>query len=56
MLEMKKIEIDAYNAETNRIKATQAGMQPEQVQALVMQTLQQVMQTPDISLQQPGVN
>lgn len=56
MLEMKKIEIDAYNAETNRLKATQAGMQPEQVQALVMQTLQQVMQTPDISLQQPGVN
>jgi hypothetical protein len=49
-LEARKVDIDAYNAETNRLKATSAlGMTAEQVQALVLQTLQQVMTTPDIS-------
>ncbi len=47
-LEARKLDIDAYNAETNRIKASGAGMNPEQVQMLVMQTLQQALQSPDI--------
>lgn len=63
-LEARKLDIDAYNAETNRIKAAGAGMSPEQVQMLVMQTLQQALQSPDIlpgpppeappMVQQPG--
>lgn len=63
-LEVRKLDIDAYNAETNRIKAAGAGMSPEQVQMLVMQTLQQALQSPDIlpgpppeappMVQQPG--
>lgn len=47
-LEARKLDIDAYNAETNRIKAAGAGMNPEQVQMLVMQTLQQALQSPDV--------
>lgn len=40
-LEKRKIEIDEYNAETNRLKVVGAGMTPEQVQQIVMQTLQE---------------
>lgn len=47
-LEARKLDIDAFNAETNRIKAAGAGMSPEQVQMLVVQTLQQALQSPDI--------
>jgi hypothetical protein len=47
-LESAKLRIDAYNAETNRIKAVGVGMQPQDVQMLVMQTLQQVLASPDI--------
>ncbi|MCM8734595.1 hypothetical protein M5E06_10355 [Azospirillum sp. A1-3] len=47
-LDARKVDIDAYNAETKRIQATQAGMPPEAVQALVLQTLQAVLQSPDI--------
>lgn len=46
-LDAKKLEIDAYNAETNRLKVTQTAMGPDQVQMLVMQTLQQVLTSPD---------
>jgi len=34
-----KAAIDEYNAETNRIKATQAGMTPEQIQDIAMGTV-----------------
>lgn len=44
----RKMDIDAYNAETNRLKVTAPAMQPDQVQAIVMQTLQQAMQSPDV--------
>lgn len=47
-LDAKKLEIDGYNAETNRIKAVGTGMAPEQVQALVMQTMQQLLNSPDV--------
>jgi hypothetical protein len=53
-IEVAKVKIDAFNAETNRLKVVGAGMGPEQVQALVMQTLQQVLAAPDITGQQPG--
>lgn len=47
-LEARKLDIDAFNAETNRIKAAGAGMSPEQVQLLVVQTIQQALQSPDV--------
>ncbi|MHB1098363.1 MAG: portal protein [Burkholderiales bacterium] len=40
-IERRKLEIDEYNAETNRLKVIGAGMSPEQVQQIVMQTLQE---------------
>jgi DNA repair exonuclease SbcCD ATPase subunit len=47
-IELRKLEIDAYNAETQRIKAVQSGMGPQEVQALVLQTVQQVLSSPDV--------
>jgi hypothetical protein len=47
-LELRKLDIDAYNAETQRLKAVQSGMNPQEVQALVLQTVQQVLSSPDI--------
>ena len=53
-IDAAKLQIDGYNAETNRLKLTQAAMTPEQVQALVMQTLQQILNSPDVlQAQQP---
>lgn len=52
-IDSKKVEIEAYNAETKRLQATQVAMQPEQVQALVMQTIQQLLNSPDVNQQQP---
>lgn len=47
---MKKRELDikAYDAETKRIAATSAVMDPQSIQALVLQTIQQVLASPDI--------
>jgi hypothetical protein len=45
----KELLIKSYEAETNRLKVVGAGMTPEQVQAMVMQTVQQVLMTPDPS-------
>lgn len=50
--ESRKVEIDAFNADTNRLKAISTGMTPEQVQMLVFQTLQQMQGNPDVT---PGV-
>ena len=41
-------EIKAYEAETRRLQAVAAGMQPEQVQEVVMQTLRDVMTVGDL--------
>lgn len=38
-----EVNIKGYDAETKRLQATQAAMTPEQVQALVIQTIQQLM-------------
>lgn len=42
----KELLIKAYEAETKRLQVLGTAMQPEQVQALVMQTLQEVFSTP----------
>jgi hypothetical protein len=44
LAEAAKIENDEFKAHTERIKVVGAGMTPEQVQALVMQTIAQAMQ------------
>ena len=53
-IEVEKLKIDAYDKETNRLKTVQTGMMPEQVQALVIQTLQQLLETPDITPDGPA--
>lgn len=52
-IDIEKLKIDAYSAETDRLKTMQTGMMPDQVQALVMQTIQNLLQTPDITPGQP---
>jgi hypothetical protein len=54
-IDVAKVKIDAYKAETDRIQAVGAGMGPAEVQALVMQTLQQVLTSPDISPGAPSI-
>ncbi len=46
-LEARKTDIDAYNAETNRLKVVGAQMGPAEIQALVIQTMRQVVGSPD---------
>ena len=47
-IKSREADIKAYGAETDRLKATGAAMDPQQVQAMVMQTLQQVLGSPDL--------
>ena len=47
-VDIDKNRIDAYNAETNRLKVTAPAMGPQEIQMLVLQTVQQVLQSPDI--------
>lgn len=47
-IDARKVEVDAYNAETNRLKLTAPAMTPQEIQVLVMQTLQNVLQSPDV--------
>ena len=62
-MEAQKLEVDkfkaetdaqvkAYEAETRRLQAVANGMQPEQVQEVVMQTLRDVMTVGDMAMQQ----
>jgi hypothetical protein len=51
-MEAQKLRIDEYNAETKRIQAVQAGMTPDQVQDVVMQTLKDVMTAGDMVVAQ----
>ncbi|MEF3075179.1 portal protein [Methylobacter sp. Wu1] len=56
-LEVRKLDIDAYKAESDRVKAVSAGMTPETIQTLVVQTIMQVLQSPDIlPNQQPAAS
>lgn len=50
-LEARKLDIDAYNAETNRIKVEAPAMTPQQIQALIMQTLAEVLSNQQIGAQ-----
>lgn len=50
-IDEKKLEIDAYNAETNRLKVTQPAMDQQQLQAMVAQTVQQLLNSPDVTSQ-----
>ncbi len=51
-----KAEVDAYNAETNRIKATMAGWTPEQIQDIVMGTIHAAMDTGDLIGNMPSTS
>ena len=41
-MEAQEIKIKEYDAETKRISVMQAGMRPEQIQELIVQTLRDV--------------
>ena len=43
-MEFQELRIKEYDAETKRISAVAAGMQPEQIQEIVIQTLRDVME------------
>lgn len=52
----RELLIKAYDAETKRLQVVGAGMSPEQVEALVWQTLHQVLTAPGVSeLPDPAV-
>lgn len=55
-LDMAKLQIDAHKAETDRLKVVTPAFGPAEVQALVIQTLQQVLTAPSITpgAPQPG--
>lgn len=48
-LNERKVDIDAFNAETARLKIQQPAMSPEQVQTLVFQTLHDMLSAAPIS-------
>ena len=50
-MEFQELRIKEYDSETKRISAVAAGMQPEQIQELVVQTLRDVM---ELGVQMPG--
>jgi hypothetical protein len=45
-IDRKKLEIEEYNAVTNRMKVTAPAMSPQDIQMLVLQTVQQAMEPP----------
>lgn len=53
-VDLIKVQIDGYKAETERMKVL--GVPPEQLQALLMQTVMQAMQSPDPSPMPPYVS
>jgi hypothetical protein len=50
-MEFQELRIKEYDSETKRISAVAAGMQPEQIQEIVIQTLRDVM---EFGVQMPG--
>ena len=52
-IDAEEVRIKAYDAETKRLQATQSGMTAEQIQVLIMQTMQQLLTTPDVTPIQP---
>jgi TolA-binding protein len=47
-MEAQELQIKAYEAETKRISAVQAGMTPEQIQEIVMGTIAAAVDTGDL--------
>jgi TolA-binding protein len=47
-VDARKVEIEGFKAETDRMQVVAPAMSPEQIQQLVMQTLQQVLSSPDV--------
>jgi hypothetical protein len=47
-VEAQEVQIKAYDAETKRISAVQAGMTPEQIQDIVMGTIAAALDTGDL--------
>lgn len=52
-IDRKKLEIDEYNAVTNRMKVTAPAMTPQDIQMLVMQTVRQALEPPQTEQQPP---
>jgi len=52
-IDRKKLEIDEYNAVTNRMKVTAPAMTPQDIQMLVMQTVRQALEPPQTEHQPP---
>lgn len=52
-IDRKKLEIDEYNAVTNRMKVTAPAMTPQDIQMLVMQTVRQALDAPQTEQQPP---
>jgi hypothetical protein len=44
----RKLDIEAFKAETDRLEAVAAAVSPEAIQSLVIQTVQQLLGSPDI--------
>ncbi len=52
-IDRKKLEIDEYNAVTNRMKVTAPAMTPQDIQMLVVQTVRQALESPQTEQQPP---
>ena len=52
-IDRKKLEIDEYNAVTNRMKVTAPAMTPQDIQMLVVQTVRQALEPPQTEQQPP---
>lgn len=48
-IKVREADIKAFSAETDRLQATAGAMTPQQVQALVLQTMRQLLNSPDIA-------
>jgi hypothetical protein len=48
-IEAQEVQIKAYDAETKRISAVQAGLTPEQIQEIIRGTIDAMVQTGDLS-------
>jgi len=51
----KELEIKAFDAETKRLQATQAGITPEMIQTIAVQTFQQLQTPTEIEEEVPAV-
>lgn len=53
-MESRKLDIAAFDAETKRLQVVHGGMTPQEIQALVTQTVMQLLHGPQIAEQQPS--